>query len=153
MSKRLYAVAVLVVIYAAVLLAAAAAPASVSPITKVWVTPSPFYDDVRVMHIHVRVTSAAPKGMLYFARWQADSSQDLGGCSVISTVDPKGKLGGPNAEIVFNTTTEADFGGASFCPGPSVIDVVLRRANAAGRNAGGGSKVDFTYRFRVYRAP
>lgn len=139
------------------LAAASAAPASAPVISGVKVQPSPFYDDEPFMTVKFKTSVPAPPGRLYFLQWEtlaAGAAND--DCDVLSNADPVGYKGGKNVTVTAKLVPDQIIGGGgAFCPGPSIIQIVLQPAkkNRHEADSASGAKPLTIYHMRVFRQP
>lgn len=145
---------------AAILLCGVAGVASASAppvISAIKISPTPFYDDEPFMTVKFKTSVAAPAGKLYFLQWEtlaAGAAND--DCDVLSNADPVGYKGGTNVTVIAKLVPDLLIGGGgAFCPGPSIIQIVMQPAKANRHMGGHASNVKalVIYHFRVFRQP
>lgn len=137
--------------------AGSATSASAPLISAIKISPTPFYDDEPFMTVKFKTSVAAPAGKLYFLQWEtlaAGAAND--DCDVLSNADPVGYKGGTNVNVIAKLVPDLLIGGGgAFCPGPSIIQIVMQPAKA-NRHMGhqvANAKALAIFRFRVFRQP
>jgi hypothetical protein len=150
MSRNIVAMAA---VGSAMLFGAVCAGASTTPaVSKITVSPSPFYSDISVMIVSFQTLRAAPAGHRYYVTWSsvAPRSTQPPGCATASNLDPVGFKGGTRERLHVLLQPWRPLGDA-FCPGPSFVMVQLERSKANGKGYLSTANTQATLALRVQR--